>query len=120
MVDLDCALIPAGVDFADAACRGVIVTGLPLPPIVDPKVELKRSFLDERRAVATRGGRPALELLGGEEWYQQQAMRAINQAVGRVIRHKGDYGAVSAHPHVLRLYAAESSPSEGHRRSQQL
>jgi regulator of telomere elongation helicase 1 len=30
----------------------------------------------------------------GQVWYNQQAYRAINQAVGRVIRHKDDYGAV--------------------------
>jgi hypothetical protein len=28
------------------------------------------------------------------EWYVQQAARAVNQAVGRVIRHRDDYGAV--------------------------
>ena len=30
----------------------------------------------------------------GQVWYNQQAYRAINQAVGRVIRHKDDFGAV--------------------------
>lgn len=33
-------------------------------------------------------------LLGGQEWYRQQSSRAVNQAVGRVIRHKHDYGAI--------------------------
>lgn len=32
--------------------------------------------------------------LTGEEWYTQQASRAVNQAVGRVIRHRHDYGAI--------------------------
>ena len=32
--------------------------------------------------------------LSGAEWYSQQAHRAVNQAVGRVIRHKSDYGAI--------------------------
>jgi hypothetical protein len=30
----------------------------------------------------------------GMDWYVQQAARAVNQAVGRVIRHRDDYGAV--------------------------
>ena len=34
------------------------------------------------------------QVLSGEEWYKQQATRAINQAMGRVIRHQKDYGAV--------------------------
>lgn len=30
----------------------------------------------------------------GSNWYQLEATRAVNQAVGRVIRHRDDYGAV--------------------------
>jgi len=32
--------------------------------------------------------------LNGSAWYTQQAARAVNQALGRVIRHKFDYGAI--------------------------
>ena len=32
--------------------------------------------------------------LTGSEWYNQSAFRAINQAIGRVIRHKDDYGCI--------------------------
>lgn len=35
-----------------------------------------------------------LQSLSGQEWYRQQASRAVNQAVGRVIRHRKDYGAI--------------------------
>jgi len=82
-----------GVDFSDGACRGVVITGLPLPPAFDPKVQLKKDFLDTCARSAARGGNTGGRL-SGEEWYDQQAMRAINQAVGRVIRHVHDYGAV--------------------------
>lgn len=70
-----------GVDFSDAACRAVVVTGLPLPPIFDPKVVLKKRFLDAggRRAGGTLARARAKVKLSGEDWYQQQAMRAINQ-----------------------------------------
>ncbi|KAA0156643.1 hypothetical protein FNF29_00754 [Cafeteria roenbergensis] len=33
-------------------------------------------------------------VLTGEAWYQQQASRAVNQAIGRVIRHRRDWGAI--------------------------
>lgn len=32
--------------------------------------------------------------ISGDQWYQQQAFRAINQALGRCIRHLDDYGAL--------------------------
>ena len=32
--------------------------------------------------------------MSGDEWYKQQASRAVNQAVGRVIRHRNDFGAI--------------------------
>ncbi|CAN0556303.1 unnamed protein product, partial [Ectocarpus sp. 12 AP-2014] len=37
---------------------------------------------------------PGVARVTGNEWYQQQASRAVNQAIGRVIRHRLDYGCV--------------------------
>ncbi len=37
---------------------------------------------------------PSVQGLGGDAWYKQQASRAVNQAVGRVIRHRRDFGAI--------------------------
>ncbi|KAM9057199.1 regulator of telomere elongation helicase 1 isoform 3-T3 [Megaptera novaeangliae] len=79
-----------GLDFADANGRGVIVTGLPYPPRMDPRVVLKMQFLDEMKG--QNGARD--QFLSGHDWYRQQASRAVNQAIGRVIRHRHDYGAV--------------------------
>ncbi|XP_033374918.1 regulator of telomere elongation helicase 1 isoform X11 [Parus major] len=78
-----------GLDFADINGRGVIITGLPFPPRMEPRVILKMQFLDEMR----RSGAGA-QYLSGREWYSQQASRAVNQAIGRVIRHRQDYGAI--------------------------
>lgn len=33
-------------------------------------------------------------MLSGQAWYRLDAIRAVNQAIGRVIRHKDDYGAI--------------------------
>lgn len=33
-------------------------------------------------------------MLSGDDWYFLEATRAVNQAIGRVIRHKDDYGAI--------------------------
>uniref|UniRef100_A0A4W3ISN1 Regulator of telomere elongation helicase 1 n=1 Tax=Callorhinchus milii TaxID=7868 RepID=A0A4W3ISN1_CALMI len=82
--------ISEGLDFADINGRGVMVTGLPFPPRMDPRVVLKMQFLDEMRAKRV-GNTP---YLSGQQWYRQQASRAVNQAIGRVIRHRDDYGAI--------------------------
>ncbi|KNC52066.1 tumor necrosis factor receptor superfamily member 6B [Thecamonas trahens ATCC 50062] len=79
--------VSEGLDFADANGRAVVVTGLPYPNTYDPKVKLKRKFLDEKM-------RRGEGKLSGGDWYSQQASRAVNQAIGRVIRHKDDYGAI--------------------------
>ncbi|KAL3869006.1 hypothetical protein ACJMK2_041741, partial [Sinanodonta woodiana] len=80
--------VSEGLDFSDNNGRAVIITGLPYPPFMDPKVTLKMKFLDEMK------GKQNFKSLGGKEWYRQQASRAVNQAIGRVIRHKEDYGAI--------------------------
>src|SRR5688572_30383135 len=72
-----------GIDFSDADGRGVILTGIPYPNLKAPQVEIKRNLLDTSRTP-----------LNGKEWYSQQAYKAVNQAIGRVIRHVDDYGAV--------------------------
>uniref|UniRef100_A0A803LNB6 Regulator of telomere elongation helicase 1 homolog n=1 Tax=Chenopodium quinoa TaxID=63459 RepID=A0A803LNB6_CHEQI len=82
--------VSEGLDFADQYGRAVIVTGLPFALRTDPKVRLKREFLDEHARDQNTGHKP----LTGEAWYDQQASRAVNQAVGRVIRHRHDYGAI--------------------------
>jgi len=80
-----------GIDFADRHGRAVIVTGIPFPAYYDPRVVLKRKFMDDLVPEARSAGR---EPVTGEQWYVQQAARAVNQAIGRVIRHRKDYGII--------------------------
>eukprot|EP00899_Mesostigma_viride_P006227 jgi/Mesvir1/15605/Mv03214-RA.2 len=82
--------VSEGLDFADRAGRAVVVTGIPYAQHVDPKVRLKRAHLEEMAHTYPKGSKP----LRGDQWYSQQATRAVNQAIGRVIRHRNDYGAI--------------------------
>lgn len=79
--------VAEGLDFADINGRAVIITGLPYPPLKDPKVILKRRYLDVCNAQNK-------QYLNGQDWYSLEATRAVNQAMGRVIRHRHDYGAI--------------------------
>ncbi|CAI2301246.1 unnamed protein product [Caenorhabditis sp. 36 PRJEB53466] len=82
--------VSEGIDFCDAESRAVIIVGIPYPPIHDERVVLKRQFLDDllgRKDVGTKRQ-------SSQEWYQMEAFRAVNQAIGRVLRHKNDFGTV--------------------------
>ncbi|XVE56290.1 hypothetical protein DITRI_Ditri03aG0226800 [Diplodiscus trichospermus] len=64
--------VSEGIDFSDDNARMVIA--------------LKKKYNDTYKS--------SKNLLSGSEWYCHQAFRALNQALGRCIRHKYDYGAI--------------------------
>lgn len=63
-----------------------MVVGIPFGNAGDLKIKYKQQYNDLNRS--------QLGLLSGRDWYQQNAFRALNQALGRCIRHKDDWGAV--------------------------
>ncbi|KNH06306.1 helicase [Perkinsela sp. CCAP 1560/4] len=93
-----------GIDFPDELARGVVIIGIPYMNICDLNVHLRMKYLDEQVSTSrqaaqkvtpnTRSDHNASCYLTGDVWYQQESMRAVNQAMGRVIRHKRDYGAI--------------------------
>uniref|UniRef100_A0A7M4EWG9 DNA 5'-3' helicase n=1 Tax=Crocodylus porosus TaxID=8502 RepID=A0A7M4EWG9_CROPO len=78
--------VSEGLDFSDENARAVITIGIPFPNVKDLQVELKRKYNDQHSKL--RG------LLPGSQWYEIQAYRALNQALGRCIRHRKDWGAL--------------------------
>ncbi|XP_058270088.1 Fanconi anemia group J protein isoform X1 [Hemibagrus wyckioides] len=78
--------VSEGLDFSDDNARAVVTIGIPFPNIKDLQVELKMKYNDQH--CKSRG------LLPGGRWYETQAFRALNQALGRCIRHKNDWGAL--------------------------
>nr|XP_057935773.1 Fanconi anemia group J protein isoform X2 [Doryrhamphus excisus] len=78
--------VSEGLDFTDDNARAVVTIGIPFPNIKDLQVELKMKYNDLH--CKSRG------LLPGNRWYEIQAYRALNQALGRCIRHRNDWGAL--------------------------
>lgn len=78
--------VSEGLDLADDNCRAVIPVGIPYPAFKDQKVILKREFNDTFSF--------SKKILNGHSWYETQAFRALNQALGRCIRHRLDWGAI--------------------------
>lgn len=73
-----------GIDFSDSKARAVVMCGIPFPNTRDSRVSLKKEMLNSSAELGNLGA----------IWYQQQAYRAVNQAIGRAIRHKNDFGAI--------------------------
>ena len=79
--------VSEGLDFADNNARAVVCVGIPFPAVKDTLVDLKKKYNDNRK-------KQKPEILPGRDWYEIQAFRALNQALGRCIRHKMDWGAI--------------------------
>ena len=74
-----------GINFSDDEARMVICIGVPYPKLTDIKVQLKKDFLDERNKRENIG-------FDGWKWYREEAINAVNQSLGRLIRNINDYG----------------------------
>ncbi|KAG0721054.1 Fanconi anemia group J [Chionoecetes opilio] len=78
--------VSEGLDFTDDNARAVISVGIPYPNVKNIQVDLKKKYNDSFQR--------SRKLLSGKEWYDIQAYRALNQALGRCIRHRYDWGAL--------------------------
>ena len=76
-----------GLDFSDDSARAVICIGIPFADYSDLRVKLKIEYLNNIH-------KDNNDSISGNEWYLADAMTAVNQSLGRVIRHKNDYGSL--------------------------
>ncbi|KAI9915934.1 hypothetical protein PsorP6_007544 [Peronosclerospora sorghi] len=79
--------VSEGIDFSNDNARAVLCVGIPYPNVKELQVSLKRKYQDKM-------SRLNMKLVNGHNWYHLQAFRALNQALGRCIRHRQDYGAI--------------------------
>ncbi|KAG7348921.1 DEAD/DEAH box helicase domain protein [Nitzschia inconspicua] len=66
-----------GINFANDLCRCVVVVGMPFADKSDPLLQEKLKLVPHPH-----------------EYYRSLCLRAINQSVGRAIRHANDYASV--------------------------
>lgn len=75
-----------GINFNDNFARVVVAVGIPYPNFKDTQIVMKKRYNDQFGS--------SKHLISGNEWYEIQAYRALNQALGRCIRHRNDWGAI--------------------------
>jgi chromosome transmission fidelity protein 1 len=73
-----------GINFSNEMARCVVVVGLPYPDCTDPELKEKMASMDSSHNKA----------ISGQAYYQNLCMRAVNQSVGRAIRHANDYASI--------------------------
>lgn len=81
-----------GINFSDALGRGVVVVGLPFPSIQSAQWKAKLEHI-EQSTTARTGSRDEGKA-AAREFYENACMRAVNQSIGRAIRHRGDYASI--------------------------
>lgn len=90
-----------GINFSDRLGRLVVVVGLPYPNIASPDWKAKMEYIESstKTRLLERGSVTAVEATSrakqtARDFYENSCMRAVNQSIGRAIRHRGDYAAI--------------------------
>jgi len=76
-----------GINFSDDLGRCVIMVGLPYPNMYSPELKEKMAYLNKN--MPSHDGKTA-----GQCHYENLCMKAVNQSIGRAIRHKNDYSSI--------------------------
>ncbi|KAI8965492.1 DNA repair helicase [Daldinia sp. FL1419] len=91
-----------GINFSDRLGRCVVVVGLPYPNIHSPDWKARIEYIESttlERLGVTNPSMPKNEALSAakqaaRDFYENACMRAVNQSIGRAIRHRNDYAAI--------------------------
>ncbi|RAL06325.1 ATP-dependent DNA helicase-like protein [Aspergillus ibericus CBS 121593] len=86
-----------GINFSDKLGRGVLIVGLPFPNIRSAVWQAKIQYIEQKtqqQATGTEASRQSAARAAGRDYYENSCMRAVNQCIGRAIRHRNDYAAI--------------------------
>ncbi|XP_063084434.1 ATP-dependent DNA helicase DDX11 isoform X3 [Cavia porcellus] len=77
-----------GINFSDDLGRCVVMVGMPYPNIRSPELQEKMAYLDQRLPRSPGQVPPGKALL------ENLCMKAVNQSIGRAIRHQRDFASI--------------------------
>lgn len=75
--------ISEGINFSDNLGRCIVMVGLPYPNLYSAELQEKMAYLNKTIGPSA-----------GQEHYENICMKAVNQSIGRAIRHKNDYAII--------------------------
>ncbi|KAJ9648856.1 ATP-dependent DNA helicase chl1 [Coniosporium tulheliwenetii] len=82
-----------GINFSDALGRGVMVVGLPFPNPHSAEWKARMQYIANKPS-GPAGGTKVSGKEAAKDFYENTCMRAVNQCIGRAIRHKDDYASI--------------------------
>ena len=89
-----------GINFSDKLGRAVLAIGLPFPNMHSAEWKAKIEQVEKVRynqlaetSLPTQDCRAKAQA-AGRDFYENACMRAVNQCIGRAIRHRNDYAAI--------------------------
>ncbi|PWY66189.1 DNA repair helicase [Aspergillus eucalypticola CBS 122712] len=86
-----------GINFSDKLGRAVLIVGLPFPNIRSAVWQAKIQYIEQKahqQATGPEASRQSAAKAAGRDFYENSCMRAVNQCIGRAIRHRNDYAAI--------------------------
>ncbi|GAP91536.1 putative DNA repair helicase [Rosellinia necatrix] len=91
-----------GINFSDRLGRCVVIVGLPYPNINSPDWKARIEYIESaalKQLTAGEAPRPRSEAVvaakqAAKDFYENACMRAVNQSIGRAIRHRNDYASI--------------------------
>lgn len=79
------AKLSEGINFSDRLGRCIIMVGLPFANSNSVELKERMTFVSSLPGASSNAGR---------ELYENLCMRAVNQSIGRAIRHQNDYATI--------------------------
>jgi chromosome transmission fidelity protein 1 len=91
-----------GINFSDRLGRCVVIVGLPYPNINSPDWKARIEYIEStalKQLTECETPQPRTKALAAakqaaRDFYENACMRAVNQSIGRAIRHRNDYAAI--------------------------
>ncbi|KAI1484536.1 helicase C-terminal domain-containing protein [Biscogniauxia mediterranea] len=90
-----------GINFSDRLGRCVVIVGLPYPNIHSPDWKARLEYIEattreklSSSSSCTPAQAQAQAKQAARDFYENACMRAVNQSIGRAIRHRNDYAAI--------------------------
>ncbi|KAI5995980.1 helicase C-terminal domain-containing protein [Pisolithus orientalis] len=87
------AKLSEGLNFADDLARAVVVMGLPFANKNSPELQERMRYANEAE-MRLGSKRDPHSKDAGSELYENMCMNAVNQSIGRAIRHRSDWASL--------------------------